>query len=110
MNIDLTAFFFNSSLNVKGSNGTTAWGTSIGHKKTDICRLDLQKPGVKEIIGGMIYKCISDTSVIDISKGSDTRELLLAAKFDKVYLNGERLENQSFLTFIFKEHSKSHEG
>ena len=110
MNIDLTAFFFNSSINVKGSNGTTAWGTSIGHKKTDNCRIDLQKPGVKEIIGGMIYKCISDTSVIDISKGSDTRELLLAAKFDKVYLNGERLENQSFLTFIFKEHSKSHEG
>ncbi len=108
MRIDITSLYFNAY--TTKSPATTAWATSIGQKKSNNCRIDIGRPGVSDILTGMLYKTISDTSRYDISKGSSARDTLLASAFDKVYVNGILLEGQCFMLFLLKEHSSSHEG
>lgn len=58
----------------------------------------------------MLYKSISDKGHIDISAGSRNREILLCSLFDKIYINSQRITDQSFLLFLVREKSKSHDG
>ncbi len=108
MNIDITSFFFNSR--IENGTATAAWGTSIGQSKSKNCRIEDDKPGVMEILTGMLYKSISDKGHIDISAGSRNREILLCSLFDKIYINSQRITDQSFLLFLVREKSKSHDG
>ena len=68
MRIDVTSMFFNSS--IEGKTATPAWGTSIGQSKQRECRIDDFKPEVINMLVGMTYKCITDTTNLDVSKGS----------------------------------------
>ena len=108
MTIDITSFFFNSS--IEGATATAAWGTSIGQNQTKSCRIESSKPGVTDILTGMLYKSISDKSRLDISAGSSNREVLLFSKFDKVFINGTLLEDQSFVILLVRENTESHAG
>lgn len=108
MNIDITSFFFNSR--IENGTATASWGTSIGQSKSKNCRIEDDKPGVMEILTGMLYKSISDKGHIDISAGSRNREILLCSLFDKIYINNQRITDQSFLLFLVREKSKSHDG
>lgn len=108
MTIDITSFFFNSS--IAEATATSAWGTSIGQSKSKNCRIEDEKPGVLEILTGMLYKSVADKSRVDLSAGSQSREILLCALFDKVFINNMPLEDQSFLLTLVRERSKSHDG
>ena len=108
MTIDITSFFFNSS--IAGATATAAWGTSIGQNQSKACRIEDAKPGVKEMLTGMLYKSIPDRSRLDISAGSSNREVLLFSKFDKVFVNGILLEDQSFVILLVRENTESHAG
>lgn len=108
MTIDITSFFFNSS--IEGATATSAWGTSIGQNASKSCRIEDAKPGVTEMLTGMLYKSIPDKSRLDISAGSPNREVLLFSKFDKVFVNGTPLEDQSFVILLVRENSESHKG
>ena len=108
MTIDITSFFFNSS--IEGATATAAWGTSIGQNQSKACRIEDAKPGVREMLTGMLYKSISDKSRLDISAGSSNREVLLFSKFDKVYVNDILLDDQSFVVLLVRENTESHSG
>lgn len=108
MKIDKTSFYRNSE--ILNATATSPWGSSIGQSSTRDCRIDFDKPGVLEIIVGMTYKAVPDSENIDISGGSSSREKILCAKFDKVFLNDELLQDCSYILCIVKEHSKSHDN
>lgn len=108
MTIDITSFFFNSS--IEGATATSAWGTSIGQSKSKECRIEDEKPGVLELLTGMLYKSVADKSRVDLSAGSPNREVLLCSLFDKVYINNQLLEGHSFVLIMVRERSKSHDG
>lgn len=108
MTIDITSFFFNSS--IKGATATAAWGTSIGQNQSKSCRIEDEKPGVVELLTGMLYKSVSDLSRIDISAGSSKREVLLCALFDKVFVNEKLIDEISFTILLVRENTESHAG
>lgn len=108
MTIDITSFFFNSS--IEGATATSAWGTSIGQSKSKECRIEDEKPGVLELLTGMLYKSVADKSRVDLSAGSQNREVLLCSLFDKIYINNQLLEGHSFALILVRERSKSHDG
>lgn len=108
MTIDITSFFFNSS--IEGATATPAWGTSIGQNQSKACRIEDAKPGVRELLTGMLYKSISDKSRLDISAGSSNREVIVFSQFDKVYVNGTLLEDQTFVILLVRENTESHSG
>ena len=108
MRTDVTSMFFNSS--IEGKTATPAWGTSIGQSKQRKCRIDDFKPEVVNMLVGMTYKSITDTTNLDISKGSAKREILLCSQFTDVFVNGEKVENTQYVLLLVREHSESHEG
>lgn len=107
MTIDVTSFFFNS--NIEGATATCAWATSVGQRKSKACRIEDEKPGVLEILTGMLYKSIADKDSVDLSEGSQSREILLCSMFNKVYINNIYLPEQSFIMTLVRERSKSHD-
>ena len=108
MTIDITSFFFNSS--ITEGVATSAWGTSIGQKKSNECRIEDENPGVLELLTGMLYKSIADKSRVDLSAGSLNREILLCSLFEKIFINDVQIENESFVLTLVRERSKSHDG
>lgn len=108
MRTDVTSMFFNSS--IEGKTATPAWGTSIGQSKQRKCRIDDFKPEVINMLVGMTYKSITDTSNLDISKGSAKREILLCSQFTDIFVNGEKVEDAQYVLLLVREHSESHEG
>lgn len=108
MKVDITSLFVNSY--IQNATATAAWATSIGQKKSDNCKIDVRKNGVQDILNGMIYKSLTDRSLLDISKASDNRDIILVSKFDKVYINNLYQEDLSYILLLCREMSKSHFG
>ena len=100
--------FFNSS--IEGKTATAAWGTSIGQNASKSCRIETGKEGVVDFVVGMTYKSTTNFESLDISKGSSNRELLMLSSFDKVYINGNKLEDAKYHVILVKELSESHYG
>lgn len=108
MKVDITSMFFNSK--IEGQSATAAWATSIGHKKSEKCRIDDSRQGVIDIVKGMIYKSVSNFDVLDVSAGSSNREIITCSVFNDVFINGIKLENAQYTLLLVREHSQSHEG
>ena len=108
MKVDVTSMFFNSS--IEGKTATAAWGTSIGQNASKSCRIETGKEGVVDFVVGMTYKSTTNFESLDISKGSSNRELLMLSSFDKVYINGNKLEDAKYHVILVKELSESHYG
>lgn len=108
MNIDITSFFFNST--IEGATATCAWGTSIGQSKSKECRIETDVLGVNDFLTGLVYKSKSDTENFDLSKGSKNREYLIRSIFDKVFVNGTRVKDKSFIVLLARENTASHSG
>lgn len=108
MKVDVTSMFFNSK--IEGQTATPAWGTSIGQNQSRECRIDDYKKDVVDMVIGMTYRSIPDRTRLDVSKGSSSRDTLMAALFTDVYINEEKLENSQYVLILVREHSKSHEG
>jgi hypothetical protein len=110
MKIDNTSMFLNASID--GGTATAAWATSVGQSKNNGYRFNNDIPGLANFIIGLNYKIYNPSTheVLDISKGSSSRELLYFSLFDKVYINGFYVEDTKFIILLVKEHSKSHDG
>ncbi len=108
MTIDITSFFFNSS--IVGATATPAWCTSIGQNKSKNCKIEDEKAGVVDLLTGMLYRSVADKSRIDLTAGSQNREILLCSLFDKVFVNNQLIENQSFILSLVRERTQSHDG
>ena len=108
MNIDITSFFFNST--IEGATATCAWGTSIGQSKSKECRIETDIIGVNDFLAGLVYKSKSDIENFDLSKGSKNREYLIRSIFDKVFVNGIRVKDKSFIVLLARENTASHSG
>lgn len=108
MKVDITSLFVNSY--IQGATATASWGTSIGQKKTTECRIEVGKDGVQDVVNGMVYKCVSQRSLFDLSRMSENREALLVSKFDKIYINGQYQEGLSFVLLLCREQTQSHFG
>ena len=108
MKVDVTSMFFNSS--IEGKTATAAWGTSIGQNASKSCRIETGKEGVVDFVVGMTYKSTTNFESLDISKGSSNRKLLMLSSFDKVYINGNKLEDAKYHVILVKELSDSHYG
>lgn len=110
MKIDNTSMFFNAS--IEGGTATAAWATAVGQSKNNGYKFNNAIPGLVNFIIGLNYKIynLSENEDLDITKGSETRELLYFSLFDKVFVNNSRVENTNFIILLVKEHSKSHDG
>lgn len=108
MTIDITSFFFNSS--IVGATATPAWCTSIGQNKSKNCKIEDEKAGVVDLLTGMLYRSVADKSRIDLTAGSQNREILLCSLFDKVFVNNQLIDNQSFILSLVRERTQSHDG
>ncbi len=111
MKLDLGSFAFGSV--VKSGGNTPSWGTALGQVKPD---LKLTYPGADNIIIGMVNKSIpADKVFIPIGRGGhvcnslEDEGILLAALFDKVYVNEVRI-NAPFILLLYKEDSDSWAG
>lgn len=108
MKVDVTSMFFNSL--IEGKTATAAWGTAIGQNASKSCRIETGKDGVIDFVIGMTYKSTTNFTSLDISKGSDNRELLMLSLFDKVFVNNKILEDAKYHIILVKELSASHYG
>lgn len=106
MKVDITSMFFNSS--IEGQTATPAWRTSIGQSKSKECRIETDVQGVTDIVIGMTYKMLGDTSKLNMSNVSG--ELLMCSVFNKVFINNDFLENTSYILLLLREDSASHNG
>lgn len=111
MKLDLGSFAFGSS--VESGGNTPSWGTALGQIKPD---LKLTSPGYDNIVIGMVNKSIPvDKVYIPLGKGghiSNSLEddgILLAALFDKVYVNEVRV-NAPYVLLIYREDSTNWAG
>ena len=82
MKVDITSMFFNSR--IEGQTATPAWGTSIGQSKLRECRIDDMKQDVVDMVIGMTYKSVSDLTKLDVTKGSNDREIGRASCRERV--------------------------
>lgn len=108
MKIDVTSMFFNSK--IEGQTATAPWDTSIGQNQSRECRIDDYKKEVVDMVIGMTYKSISDRSRLDVSKGSQNREIIEASLFTDIYINDKHVDDSQYVLILVREHSKSHEG
>ena len=106
MKVDITSMFFNSS--IEGQTATPAWRTSIGQSKSKECRIETDVQGVTDIVIGMTYKMLGDTSKLNMSNASG--ELLMCSVFNKIFINNDLLEDTSYILLLLREDSVSHNG
>lgn len=106
MKVDITSMFFNSK--IEGKTATPAWRTSIGQNKSKECRIETEVPGVTDMIIGMTYKMRTDLHNLNMTDVSG--DLMICAVFDKVFVNGARVDGMSYTLLLLRETSDSHEG
>lgn len=106
MKVDVTTIFFNSV--IPEAAATAPWCVSIGQGKEK--KINTSIVGLQDILDGLIYKAVKDPGVVDLSAGSKNNEYLLISKFNKVFVNGSRINNLQMIVTLVREHTKSHEG
>lgn len=111
MNIDLGSFAFGTSLEV--GSGTPSWGTALGQSSPNY---KITRDGSDRILIGMLYCAIPKKDITmpigkggHIVSGAETDEIQLAALFNKVYVNGIKID-YPFILVLQKEESNSHLG
>lgn len=82
----------------------------LGKTNQKHVEIEDEKPGVVDLLTGMLYRSVSDLSRIDISAGSSNREVLLCALFDKVFVNEKLIDGISFTILLVRENTESHAG
>ena len=105
MKIDITSMFFNSS--IVGKTATAAWGTSIGRQNPP-CNI-YESEDVVNILAGMLYSVRTDKENLSVDEMSSSRELVMFSVFEKVYVNGKKIDG-SLILLLVREHTTSHEG
>ncbi len=107
MRIDITSFFFNTT--IPDATATAAWGTAICiQDKEKTYKIKNNDASIVDLMIGMNYKVCSDIENLDISKMRSS-QLLFFSIFDKVYINGTKIKN-SFILLFLREQSDTHKG
>lgn len=102
MKIDVGTFAQNFKNEV---GGTPSWGTSVGQSETLSHKITRQ--GKEDIVLGMIYRAIDVSKIeTEFGKGGNRTEenpIVAAALFDKVFVNGKRVEGGKFILLFIKQ-------
>lgn len=107
MILNLGSLAFNASLESGG--GTPAWGTELGQGEG----YKFVFEDMSDFFTGMVYKSVSDVDNVTcpLGKGGNQRadyDFVIASVFDKVYVNGKRVENGRFLLLVVKKLNGDH--
>ena len=113
MRLDFKSLAFGYSL--ENGVSTPAWETALGqgqgYKLKDISTID-------ELVKGMIYKAVQPKSIsfkkgrggIVVTGDADNASLVIAAVFDKIFINEHEIHGGNFILLISKDDSPSHSG
>ena len=115
MRIDFASLAFGYSIKVGG--GTPNWATSLGQSREREYRIN-DDPEINELIKGLTYKSVSLSRIsTKIGKGGRMYQgnladspIILAALFDKVYINKTLIENGKYIILVTRDTSESHTG
>ena len=102
MILNLGSLSFNA--NLAGGGGTPAWGTELGQGEGYKFAFE----DLSDFFTGMVYKAIPDLDQVTcpLGKGGNQRDdydFVIASLFDKVYVNGKRIDDARFLLLIVKK-------
>lgn len=110
MILNLASLSFN--LNIQGGGGTPSWGTEMGQSKD--YHFDFE--GMGEFLTAMLNKSIQEYTLKDKSKlycalgkggeQQDNFKLILASHFDKIFVNGEHVEDAEFILLIIENNKE----
>lgn len=101
MKLNLSSLSFN--LQIADGGGTPAWGTELGqgaeYRFSD---------GLQDFLTAMLYKSIPNKEEVfcPLGKGGNHREdydFIVASIFDKVFINGERVDGAKMLLLIVRK-------
>ena len=101
MKLNLSSLSFN--INIESGGGTPAWGTALGqdsHYKFI--------EGIEDFLTAMLYKSVPDVSKVycPLGKGGNQAgdyDFIVASIFDKVFVNGERVDGAKLLLLIIRK-------
>lgn len=107
MILNLGSLAFNA--NIDSGGGTPAWGTELGQGEGYKFAFE----DMSDFFIGMVYKSIPDMNNVTcpLGKGGNQRadyDFVIASIFDKVYVNGNRINDARFLLLIVKKLNGDH--
>lgn len=107
MILNLGSLAFNA--NIQSGGGTPAWGTELGQGEG----YKFVFEDMSDFFTGMVYKSVSDTDNVTcpLGKGGNQRadyDFVIASIFDKIYVNGMRVESGRFLLLVVKKLKGDH--
>ena len=102
MILNLGSLAFNA--NIDSGGGTPAWGTELG--QGDGYKFAFED--MSDFFTGLVYKSIPDIDNVTcpLGKGGNQRadyDFVIASLFDKIFVNGKRIENARFLLLVVKK-------
>lgn len=107
MILNLGSLAFNADIATPGGN--PAWGTELGQGEG----YKFVFEDMSDFFTGMVYKSVADTDNVTcpLGKGGNQRadyDFVIASLFDKVYVNGKRVRDASFLLLVVKKLNGDH--
>ena len=102
MILNLGSLAFNAETQTPG--GSPAWGTELGQGEG----YKFVFEDMSDFFTGMVYKSVVDTENVTcpLGKGGNQRndyDFVIASLFDKIYVNGKRVNNARFLLLVVKK-------
>ena len=102
MILNLGSLAFNAETQTPG--GSPAWGTELGQGEG----YKFVFEDMSDFFTGMVYRSVVDTENVTcpLGKGGNQRDdydFVIASLFDKVYVNGKRVNNARFLLLVVKK-------
>lgn len=102
MILNLGSLAFNA--NIKSGGGTPAWGTELGQGEGYKFAFE----DMSDFFTGMVYNAVPDMEEVTcpLGKGGKQRqdyEFSIASLFNKIFVNGKRVNNASFILLIVKK-------
>lgn len=107
MILNLGSLAFNA--NIETGGGTPAWGTELGQGEGYKFAFE----DMSDFFTGMVYKSVADIDKVTcpLGKGGNQRadyDFVIASLFDKVFVNGKRINDGRFLLLVVKKLNGDH--
>ena len=107
MILNLGSLAFNA--NIETGGGTPAWGTELGQGEGYKFAFE----DMSDFFTGMVYKSVADIDKVTcpLGKGGNQRadyDFVIASLFDKVFVNGKKVDNARFLLLVVKKLNGDH--
>ena len=102
MILNLGSLAFNA--NIAGGGGTPAWGTELGQGEGYKFTFE----DMSDFFTGMVYSSVADLDNVTcpLGKGGSARndyDFVIASVFNKIYVNGIRVDDAQFLLLVIKK-------